>query len=376
LYSKGIIALHIQRELFLKDFQYELPSELVAQHPSQCRDDARLFVRLQSGESLHRQFKELPTLLPPGSLLIVNDSRVFASRLFGLLETGGRIEVFLLEKPIGFEARAMARPMKKLKVGTRLLFSEEVSGIIIEKVEKEDSAEVRIRFTVDKGELMHWIDRSGSMPLPPYIGRKLPDARLNLQDRERYQTVYAEDVGSVAAPTAGLHFTKSLIEQLKASDIEVAAITLHVGAGTFLPVKCETLSRHKMHEESFLVTKELIEKVAHAKMQGRRVIPVGTTTFRCLESLYLAAKKAGVDPVAIADRWQSTDLFIRPSSASDIYENSFADGIITNFHQPGSTLLMLISALIGYDACRKHYEEAARLGYRFFSYGDSNLFWF
>jgi S-adenosylmethionine:tRNA ribosyltransferase-isomerase len=316
--------------------------------------------------------------LPENSLLIVNNSKVFASRLIGHIKTGAKIEIFLLDKPEGHEkaiCHALAKPMKKLKQGTEVIFKNGVIATVIEKPDTDTVSPLTIQFNLNGKDLLEWIESNGYIPLPPYIERKNLVTAKESKDSESYQTVYAEPVGSVAAPTAGLHFTPELIKNLEQKNIKIVPITLHVGAGTFMPVKFNDISKHTMHKEIFNFPASSLEQLLKAKKNEQKIFAVGTTSLRCIESLYQLAKKRNVQPVELTEQWLSTDLFLRPRAQNEIYKPWLLDGIITNFHQPCSTLFMLICNLIGYKNAHQHYQRAINNEYRFFSYGDSNLLW-
>ena len=332
------------------DFLYDLPEELIAQTPIEPRDHSRLLVvdRADGGIE-HRHFYDLPGYLKKGDLLVVNDTRVMPARLIGERAGGGACEVLLLRQitPVSWET--LVKPGKKLKSGAKVSFG---GGRLTATIEAPTDAGGRVvRFDVLSGTLEAALDELGEMPLPPYIHEKLAD-------RERYQTVYARAVGSAAAPTAGLHFTPELLEKIRLMGVEIVPVLLHVGLGTFRPVKAENVSEHKMHSEFYEVTPEAAEKINRAKAEGRRVIAVGTTSVRTLES----AVTDGV--LASGSGW--TDIFITPG-----YRFRMVDALITNFHLPGSTLIMLVSALMGRETTLSAYEEAVRQRYRFFSFGDA-----
>lgn len=363
------------RVLSLDDFMFPLDESLIAQDPLPERTSSRLLVRGADGSFDDRVFADLVDLLPQGSLLVVNDSRVMASRLIGKLPTGGRVELLLLEKQDGSNAEtwlALGKPMRKLKPGTRVLFPAGLEGkIVVSPSEKAGLAPVEVRFSMQGAALGQWLEQHGIVPLPPYIAR---DANKPSQskDRERYQTVYAREEGSAAAPTAGLHFSADLVRKLQEKDIHTSPVTLHVGLGTFLPVKEQDLSLHRMHEERFLISSSTCEAILSAKKEGRPVIMVGTTSFRCVEGFHRLfqtdeAKRAH------CNQWLRTSIFIRPEHDDDRYRPFAADGIVTNFHLPGSTLFMLVSALIGWREARRLYDHAMAQRYRFFSYGDASL---
>ena len=332
------------------DFLYDLPEELIAQTPIEPRDHSRLLVVDRADGAIeHRHFYDLPGYLKKGDLLVVNDTRVMPARLIGERAGGGACEVLLLRQisPVSWET--LVKPGKKLKSGAKVSFG---GGRLTATIETPTDAGGRVvRFDVVSGTLEAALDELGEMPLPPYIHEKLAN-------RERYQTVYARAVGSAAAPTAGLHFTPELLEKIRLMGIEIVPVLLHVGLGTFRPVKAEDVSEHKMHSEFYEVTPEAAENINRAKAEGRRVIAVGTTSVRTLES----AVADGM--LAPGSGW--TDIFITPG-----YRFRMVDALITNFHLPGSTLIMLVSALMGRETTLSAYEEAVRQRYRFFSFGDA-----
>lgn len=338
----------------LSDFDFELPEEAIARHPAERRDGSRLMVlRRADGRIEHRRFAELPELLAPKDLLVVNDSKVLKGRLFThKQETGGKVELLLVE-PVDGEAlrwRAMAVGTKSLRAGQALVVSEGIAPLRVVAVEGDGFLQVDLPAPAEA-----LAERFGQLPLPPYMRRAAEAA-----DEERYQTIFAQPdrVGSVAAPTAGLHFTPELLARLAARDIDKAALTLHVGPGTFLPVRAERLEDHVMHVERFEVPSGTVEQVAHTRRVGGRVVAVGTTATRVLESRG-GALMAGPG---------STDLFIQPG-----FPFKLVDVLITNFHLPRSTLLMLVSAFAGREHVLEAYRCAVREGYRFYSYGDAML---
>ncbi len=351
------------------EFHFDLPPELIAQQPAPRRDQSRLLVLHRAGQRLeHRQFQELPDLLRAGDVLVLNNSRVIPARLHGLNPaTGGRFEILLLEENLMNDWWALMRPGKRARAGTKIQlldktgattsFFGEVTGVNAE-------GHRRLQFSGTRN-IFSQLDRLGEMPLPPYIERHGEQAG----DRERYQTVYAEAAGSVAAPTAGLHFTPELLASIRARGVEVCPVTLHVGAGTFLPVKTENVADHRMHAERFEIGETTVAAVNAAKAAGRRVVAVGTTATRALEAV--ARQNAGRLKVYAG----KTDIFIFPPAAFQI-----VDALLTNFHLPESTLLMLVSAFAapgekvrGRDLVLAAYAEAIRERYRFFSYGDAML---
>lgn len=345
--------------MHINDFDYELPEELIAQKPADKRDASRLLVvHRETGETEHRHFYDILEYLNEGDCLVLNNSKVLPARLYGIKDgTGAKVEFLLIKRIDGDRWETMVRPGKRLKPGDSVMFSEDplLKADIIDY--GNDGTRI-VEFSYD-GIFMERLEEIGSMPLPPYIERQSEN-----EDRDRYQTVYCREEGSVAAPTAGLHFTEELLEKAKAKGVELAYVTLHVGIGTFRPVKCENIEDHSMHFEEYHIDEETAETINRAKAEGRRVISVGTTSTRTVESA------AYFDEVK--DCWQvrsgesSTGIFIYPG-----YEFRIIDSLITNFHLPKSTLLMLISALYDREKILEVYQEAIRERYRFFSYGDA-----
>lgn len=336
------------------DFDYELPPELIAQEPVEPRDSSRLMVVSRGkGVVSHRRFSEIGEFLRSGDVLVVNDTKVFRARLFGERERAPRVqvEVFLV-RPLSDGWLVLVRPGKKLQVGDTVLFSEGLHGEVLEKYE---DGTVRLGFGIDAGAVIAAANRIGAVPIPPYI-KQIPERA------DRYQTVYARETGSVAAPTAGFHFTPELLASLQARGIEVVSVTLHVGLGTFLPVKSDTLGAHKMHSEYVEVGAEAVASISRAKAEGRRVIAVGTTATRALEGV--AAMHEG----ALVPYAGDVNIFITPG-----FPFRVIDGLITNFHLPKSTLLVLVSAFAGREVILRAYEEAVRERYRFYSFGDAML---
>lgn len=331
------------------DFDYELPESLIAHEPSAERDACRL---LQVSKFFFDfTFRQLPELLSPGDILVLNDSKVIPARLFGR-KNGSEIEL-LLHKAVQNHWLAFAKPAKKLKLGDVLSVADDFSA---EVIAKHESGEVELRFSHQGEAFFNALHLHGHVPLPPYIKRS-----DTAEDREQYQTVYARHEGSVAAPTAGLHFTPELLETCRQKNIHITNITLHVGAGTFQPVKVEDTSQHVMHSEFAEITTHAAEAINQAKQSGGKIVAVGTTAMRTLES---AADEHGqIHPFA-----QETDLFITPG-----YRFKAVDRLITNFHLPKSTLFMLVCAFSGTDRMKAAYEHAIRSGYRFYSYGDACL---
>ena len=335
-----------------KDFWYDLPEELIAQTPLAQRDSSRLMILdKRTGEIRHRVFSQLPDLLTAGDCLVMNDSRVIPARLFGKRDTGGAVEVLLLNERGDGIWECLTRPGKKTPVGTRLHFGEDELTATVVGLESDGNK--LLQFHTDE-IFLEVLERLGHVPLPPYIKEELKDA-------ERYQTVYANEPGSAAAPTAGLHFTQELLEQLASVGIELNRITLHVGLGTFRPVKEEDLTKHEMHAEYCAVSAAVAEHINEAKREGRRIIAVGTTSCRTLEAL--SDEKGYIRPFH-----GQVNIFIYPG-----YQFKCIDGLITNFHLPESTLIMLVSALAGREAVLHAYETAVRERYRFFSFGDAML---
>ena len=345
----------------VKDFDYELPKELIRQDPLEDRSASRLLLLdKKTGETEHRHFREIVNYLEPGDCLVINDTKVIPARLLGVKkDTGAHVEVFLLNRRDGDVWECLVRPGKKLRPGTEAEFGEGLlKASILETVEGGNRL---VRFSYD-GIFEEVLDRLGEMPLPPYITHKL-------KDKNRYQTVYAVHEGSAAAPTAGLHFTTELLEEIRAKGVRIARITLHVGLGTFRPVKVETVEAHRMHSEYYVVPQEAADLVNAAKREGHRVIAVGTTSVRTLESAAVpdpafaggGEKKYLLEPVS-----GDTSIFIYPG-----YEWKLVDCLITNFHLPQSTLIMLVSALAGRENILNAYAEAVKERYGFFSFGDS-----
>lgn len=310
----------------------------------------------------------------------MNDTKVFPSRLAGRLETGGQVELFLIREtastPTSSRWLALAKPLKKLREGRPILFDGDIRATVAAKHEDPSgNATVEVTFDVSPAALSAWIDKHGIIPLPPYIKRDAPKKAPLSADRERYQTVYAKERGSVAAPTAGLHFTDKLLGELRAAGIDVQTVVLHVGAGTFLPVKSEKLDQHKMHAEIYRIPAATTRALLAAKEDGRKVVAVGTTSFRSLEDLYRRADRNPSRMHDLADAWHSTELFVYPKTATDRFRPWVIDGLVTNFHQPYSTLFMLISALLGLDEAKALYRAAVEEEYRLYSYGDTSLLW-
>lgn len=334
----------------VSDFDYYLPENLIAQHPIEPRDSSRLLVLHRETKKIeHNVFGNIDKYLNPGDTLVINETMVLPARLFATRETGAVIEVVLLNQISIDKWEVLVRPGKKAKVGTKLIFSpDELEAYVVDNTESGG----RILEFKYSGNFFEIIDRIGQMPLPPYI-------KEELVDKERYQTVYARERGAAAAPTAGLHFTNELLKSLEEKGIIIAKVLLHVGLGTFRPVKVENISEHSMHAEYYEIDAVNAEKINNAKKNGNKVISVGTTSSRTLESV--ALPDGTVQP---GKGW--TDIFIYPG-----YKFKVVDGLITNFHLPKSTLLMLISAFAGRDLIMDTYREAVEKEYRFFSFGDA-----
>lgn len=334
------------------DFAFDLPEELIAQTPIERRDFSRLMhLDPATGKIGHHRFYELPEFLEPGDCLVLNDSRVLPARLFGKRITGGAVEVVLLKDKGDGVWECLTRPGRKTKTGTELIFGDgELSAQVVDEVEGGNRL---IKFNYD-GIFLEVLERLGKMPLPPYIHEEL-------EDSERYQTVYSRVIGSAAAPTAGLHFTEELLETLKKKGISIAYVTLHVGLGTFRPVKAENIEDHEMHAEYCVISQETADIINKTKAAGKKVISVGTTSCRTLESR--ANPDGTLDPYS---GW--TNIFIYPG-----YKFKCIDGLITNFHLPESTLIMLVSALAGREHVLNAYNEAVKERYRFFSFGDAMI---
>ena len=334
--------------MLVTDFDYDLPQELIAQHPMEPRDHSRLLVvDKKTGEIEHKHFYDLVNYLKPGDVLVFNDTRVIPARLHGTKDTGAHVEVFLLTRRDATDWEVLVRPGKKLQVGAKINFSDELS---CEVIEHTDFGVRVVRFKYD-GIFEEILDRLGETPLPPYI-------TAPLEDKERYQTVYNRERGSAAAPTAGLHFTKELLQKIKEIGCEEVFVTLHVGLGTFRPVSEAKIEDHKMHKEFYTVSQEAADAVNKAKAEGRRIIAVGTTAVRTLEA-------AGADgQLHAGSSW--TNIFIYPG-----YKFRLVDDLVTNFHLPQSTLLMLVSTLSTREIMLQTYKKAVEEKYRFFSFGDA-----
>ena len=345
--------------MLISEYDYELPEDLIAQFPADKRQNSKMMVLgKENGKIEHKHFYDIVDLIDKDSVLVLNNTKVLPARLYGIKqETGAKIEVFLLEKNDSSERiwKCLIKPSKRVKPDTIITVSDELNVKVIEPL--EDIGEWLVEL-VYNGNLTDILHKVGNIPLPPYIERKLQTDDIKKLDFERYQTVYAKDEGSVAAPTAGLHFTKEILNKLQEKGVEIVYITLNVGMGTFRPVKCDKVEDHIMHSETFEISKTAADKINQAKMEGKKLIAVGTTSVRTLETAY---QKYG----CIKACHDSSKLFIYPPYAFKV-----VDELITNFHLPKSTLLMLVSAFVGKEFIFKAYKEAIDNKYRFFSYGD------
>jgi len=334
------------------EFYFNLPPELIAQTPSDKRGESRLIVlNKQTGNLDHCMISDFPDLVEEGTLIVVNNSRVRKARVYGFSSTGGKVE-FLLIKNINSESwETIVSKRKKQKVGKKFSFPGNVTGVIT--VHSETKTVITFSKKIDD----FWLDENGHIPLPPYIKRE--DTK---EDSNRYQTVYAQNTGSVAAPTAGLHFTERILEKLKEKNIELVFVTLHVGLGTFIPVRTEKVEDHKMHTEEYEISEDTANKINHAKRAGRKILAVGTTSVRTIESAWEGSSSNG----QLKSGKMATDIYIYPG-----YEFKVVDQMLTNFHTPDSSLILLVSAFAGKEKIKNAYSEAIKDKYRFFSYGDA-----
>lgn len=360
--------------MLLSEYDYNLPEELIAQLPADKRDNSRMMVLNRKDRTIsHKHFYDIVDLIDKNTLLVMNNTKVLPARLIGYKDTGAKIEVFLLKQAETQSLEenmqnpmcrvkqlclwdVLIKPSKRVKPDTIIKISEELSVKAIKRLEENGEWLVELMFEGDN--VLDVLHRNGQIPLPPYIERKIQNEDLKKLDFERYQTVYAKDEGSVAAPTAGLHFTQEILQKLQDKGVELAYVTLNVGLGTFRPVQCENVENHKMHSETFEISEKAAEQINRAKKEGKQIIAVGTTTIRTLETAF---QKYG----CIQPCHDHSELFIYPP-----YEFKVIDKLITNFHLPKSTLLMLVSALAGKDFIFEAYNEAIKNNYRFFSYGD------
>ena len=334
----------------VSDFNYDLPEELITQTPIEKRDESRLMILDRKEQTIeHKKFKDIIDYLEPGDCLVRNNTKVIPARIYGKKETGANVEFLLLNNIEGDIWESIVRPGNKLHVGTKVIFGDGILKAEILDIMPGGTRKVKFSY---KGIFNEILDKIGLMPLPPYIHEEL-------KEKDRYQTVYAKYDGSAAAPTAGLHFTPELLKKIEEKGIKIANVTLHVGIGTFRPVKEENVENHEMHTEHFYIKQEDVEKINETKKAGKRVIAVGTTSCRVLETI---ADENGL----VKETEEDTKIFIYPG-----YKFKCLDGLITNFHLPQSTLLMLVSALAGKDYIMRAYEEAVKEKYRFFSFGDA-----
>ena len=343
--------------MHIQEFDYELPEDLIAQRPSEKREDSKMMVLNRHEHQIeHKNFFNIVDYLDENCVLILNNTKVMPARLYGYKDTGAKIEVFLLKK-YDNENRweVLIRPSKRVRVGTIIKVSDELSVEVMMPLPDDGKWVVKMIY---EGDLLQILHKVGNIPLPPYIERKMATEELRQLDFERYQTVYAKNEGSVAAPTAGLHFTEDILNKLKEKGVEIGYVTLDVGIGTFRPVKCENILDHQMDSEAFEISEETAELINRAKAQGKKIVAVGTTTVRTLESAYKIYGE-------IRACKSASNLFIYPP-----YEFKVVDKLITNFHLPKSTLLMLVSALATKDFIFEGYGEAIKEKYRFYSYGD------
>jgi S-adenosylmethionine:tRNA ribosyltransferase-isomerase len=354
----------------LKDLNYDLPAGQIAQRPLDRRDGARLLLlHRQTGNYQDRKFVEFPSLLRGDELLVFNNARVIPARLLGKLASADKsknneraiVEVFLTRNLLNDEWQALVRPGKKIRVGDRVLFG---NGILeAEILERGERGGRTLRFISRSSDsVAHHLEQLGHVPLPPYIARSDDET-----DRERYQTVFAKNPGAIAAPTAGLHFTEGILRQIRDRGCEICEITLHVGLGTFQPIRGETLEGHKMHEESYEISEDTVTKISTARKEGQRILAIGTTTVRALEAAALRASEENSEQVVLAGRAEA-GLFITPG-----FRFRVVDALLTNFHLPQSTLLALVCAFAGRDKVMAAYKHAVGAGYRFYSYGDCML---
>ena len=342
--------------MLISEFDYELPEELIAQKPTEKREQSKMMVLNRENHTVeHKNFFNIVDYLDENCILILNNTKVMPARLYGYKDTGAKIEIFLLKEKENHNWEVLIRPSKRVKIGTIVKISDELSAEILKPLEDAGKWLVKMVYDGDIFEILHKV---GNIPLPPYIERKMADDEIKKLDFERYQTVYAQDEGSVAAPTAGLHFTQDILKQLKNKGVEIGYVTLNVGIGTFRPVKCDNILDHKMDSESFEISEETAELINRAKREGKKLVAVGTTTVRTLETAF---KQFG----EIKACKSASELFIYPP-----YEFKVVDKLITNFHLPKSTLLLLVSALASKEFIFEAYAEAIKNKYRFYSYGD------
>ena len=351
-YTNGAFSYNGGDFVKTQDFYYDLPEELIAQTPLEQRDSSRLLVLdKNTGDLQHRHFYDIIDFLRPGDCLVLNNSRVLPARLIGHRPTGGAVEVLLLRDLGDKKWECLCKPGRKMQVGSQVIFGNGELTATVTEIREDGNRVVEFHY---EGIFLEVLERLGKMPLPPYI-------KAELADQERYQTVYSKEVGSAAAPTAGLHFTRELLEKVRAKGVKTAFVTLHVGLGTFRPVKAEEITEQHMHSELCMISQETAEILNETKANGGRIVCVGTTSCRTLESL---VNEDG--SFRAASKW--TEIFIYPG-----YKFKAMDALITNFHLPESTLVMLVSAFAGREAVLHAYEEAVKERYRFFSFGDAML---
>ncbi len=354
----------MQQDFSLKAYDYSLPAQNIAQHPSDAREDSRLLIlHKETGAIEHGSFHQILDLLQPGDLLVVNNTKVFPARLLGHKESGGKVEVFLLSYPLEQEAEdgaqratvtTLIKSSKRPKPGSKLILGPDLLATVSELLD-DGKVKIELHYSAEL-DLTTILETYGQVPLPPYISRKDGSTK---EDRKRYQTVYAEHLGAVAAPTAGLHFSKELLQRIKEKGVETTSITLHVGHGTFAPVRCEAIKEHDIHEEFVSVSKESADTINRVRQRGGKIWAVGTTTVRTLEFM---ANETG--KLRAGDGW--CKLYIVPG-----FQFKIVDNIITNFHLPESSLLFLVAAICGREKLLATYQEAIEMGYRFYSYGDA-----
>lgn len=340
--------------LLVSDYDYNLPENLIAQTPVENRDFSKMMVLKKNGAIEHRHFYNILDYLTEDDVLILNNTKVIPARLYGYKDTGAKIEIFLLKQKEDKKWEVLIKPSKRVSSGVELTISDSLKATVISS---EDDGKWIVQLHYE-GDIYGVLSEVGNVPLPPYIERKMTSDELKKLDYDRYQTVYAKHEGSVAAPTAGLHFTEEILDKLKEKGVKIGFVNLNVGLGTFRPVKCENILDHKMDSEEYHIPKETAELINNSKKEGKNIVAVGTTTVRTLESAY---KEFG----EIKECSSSSTLFIYPP-----YEFKVIDKLITNFHLPKSTLLMLVSALAGKDNIMNAYREAIEQQYRFYSYGD------
>jgi S-adenosylmethionine:tRNA ribosyltransferase-isomerase len=364
-------------KLQLNDFSYTIPEELIAQSPLENRSQSRLLIRHPDGHVIHSSFSEIARHISSNTILVYNDSKVIPGRILTQTENGGKLELMLL-RPLDSNSNswlALAKPFRKFKEGLQISIDDTLQVRVTKVHNDQIQPCLEVTFNRSFNDTLGWLELNGYVPLPPYIQRPQASPAKSSRDKERYQTVYARHLGSVAAPTAGLHFTPEIWQELQSMGVKLAPITLHVGGGTFLPVKSQEIGKHEMHTEVYRIPEQSWHLIQKAKEDGDPIVCVGTTSLRCLESF---ARKISVDSAQttnLVNTWLETNLFIYPESIDHKVKPWGIKGLITNFHQPESSLLMLVSALIGYRETKDLYEKAIEEKYRFYSYGDASLLW-